>query len=50
MTDAAWLVVAIAAGLLFAVFFVKRELWIHRRRRARRERGRGGGSGPAGAV
>ena len=33
MTDTAWLLVAVVAGIAFAVFFVKRELWIHQRRR-----------------
>ena len=32
MSDTAWLVVAVVAGVALAVFWVKRELWIHRRR------------------
>jgi hypothetical protein len=33
MRDLGWLVVAIVAGVVFVVLWVKRELWIHRRRR-----------------
>jgi len=33
MSDAAWLIVAVAAGLLLAVVWVSRERAIHRRRR-----------------
>jgi len=33
MSDTAWLVVAVTAGAVFAVFGITRELWIHRRRR-----------------
>jgi hypothetical protein len=36
MSDTGWLVVALLAGAFFAVFWVKRELWIHRRRARRR--------------
>jgi hypothetical protein len=36
VTETGWLVVALLAGLAFAVFWVKRELWIHRRRSGRR--------------
>ncbi len=36
MSDTGWLVVAIFAGIGFTIFYVKRELWIHRRRRRRR--------------
>jgi len=32
MTDAGWLLLAVTAGAVFAVFWIKRELWIHRRR------------------
>jgi hypothetical protein len=31
VTNAAWLVVAIVAGAAFAVGWLKREQWIHRR-------------------
>lgn len=37
MSDTGWLIVAIVAGIGFTIFYVKRELWIHRRRRGRRE-------------
>jgi len=35
MSTTGWLVVAIVAGVMFAVGGVSRELWIHRRRRRR---------------
>lgn len=38
MTDTGWLIVAIVAGIGFALFYVKRELWVHRRWRRRRDR------------
>jgi len=37
MSDTGWLIVALFAGIGFSVFWMKRELWIHRRRRRRRE-------------
>ena len=37
MTDTAWLVIAICAGAVFAVGWLKREQWIHRRRGNRKE-------------
>jgi hypothetical protein len=42
VTEPAWLALALVAGALFAVGWIKRELWIHRRRRASRERRRDG--------
>ena len=38
MSDAGWLAVAVVAGALFAVGWVKREMWV-RRRRARQGKG-----------
>jgi len=35
VSDTGWLVVAIVAGVLAAVGWVSREVWIHRRRRRR---------------
>lgn len=35
MSEGAWLAIAVIAGTLFAWVFVKRELWIHRRRARR---------------
>jgi hypothetical protein len=32
VSDTAWLIVAISAGVLFALAWLKREQWIHRRR------------------
>jgi hypothetical protein len=37
MNDTEWLIVAIVAGVLAAVGWISREVWIHRRRRRRRE-------------
>jgi hypothetical protein len=37
MNDTEWLIVAIVAGVLTAVGWVSREVWIYRRRRRRRE-------------
>jgi heme/copper-type cytochrome/quinol oxidase subunit 4 len=31
--DLGWLAVAVIFGILIAVFYVTREVWIHRRRR-----------------
>ena len=39
MSDTGWLIVALLAGVLFAAGWIKRELWIHRRRAARRDKG-----------
>ena len=36
MSDLGWLVLAVVAGLVFAVLWVTREAWIYRRR-ARRD-------------
>jgi hypothetical protein len=36
MSDFGWLIVAVVVGVAFAVAWVKRELWIHRRRSERR--------------
>lgn len=36
MSDTGWLVIAVAAGVLAPVLWVKRELWLTRRRRGRR--------------
>lgn len=36
MSDTGWLIVAVVAGVLAAVGWVKRELWIHRRRQRSR--------------
>lgn len=33
MSDTGWLIVAVAAGVLAALLWVKRELWLMRRRR-----------------
>ena len=33
MSETGWLIVAIVAGILIAVGWVKREMWIRRRRR-----------------
>jgi hypothetical protein len=33
MSDRAWLLIAIVAGVVLGFLWVKRELWIHRRRR-----------------
>jgi len=38
MNDTVWLIVAVVFGALAAVFWIKREVWIHRRRRRDRER------------
>jgi len=35
MSDTAWLVVAIASGVVFALGWVGREVWIYRRRHRR---------------
>jgi len=37
MSDLGWLVVAIVCGIAIAFFWLKRELWIHRRRAGRRD-------------
>lgn len=37
MTDTAWLVLAICAGVVFAVGWLKREQWIRRRRANRND-------------
>jgi hypothetical protein len=37
MNDALWLVVAVVFGALAAYGWIKRELWIHRRRTRQRE-------------
>jgi len=36
MSDTAWLIVAVAAGILFATAWIARERAIHRRRRRAR--------------
>lgn len=33
MSDTGWLILAVAAGVLAALLWVKRELWLMRRRR-----------------
>ncbi len=33
MSDAGWLAVALVAGILFVTAWIRRELWIRRRRR-----------------
>ena len=33
MSDTEWLAIAVVAGVLFAVGWVSREVWIYRRRR-----------------
>ncbi len=38
MSDTAWLVVAIVAGILAVTGWIAREGWIYRRRRARKDR------------
>lgn len=38
MSDTAWLVLALVAGIVIAVAWITRELSIHRRRRMRRAR------------
>jgi hypothetical protein len=38
LSDTGWLLVALIAGVAFAVFWVKREVWIHRRRRRRADK------------
>jgi hypothetical protein len=38
VTEAGWLALALVAGVLFAIGWVKRELWIHRRRRRNADR------------
>ena len=37
MSDTAWLIVAIVAGAVFTVGWLKREQWIHRRRANRKK-------------
>jgi hypothetical protein len=37
VTDTAWLIIAIVAGAAFAVGWLKREQWIHRRRAHRKK-------------
>jgi hypothetical protein len=37
MSDTAWLIVAVLFGAVAAYAWIKRELWIHRRRRRQRE-------------
>ncbi len=37
MTETAWLIVAVVVGALAAYGWIKREVWIHRRRRRNRE-------------
>ena len=37
MNDALWLIVAVVFGVLAAFGWIKRELWIHRRRDRKRE-------------
>jgi hypothetical protein len=37
VSDTAWLIVAISAGALFALGWLKREQWIRRRRASRRD-------------
>jgi hypothetical protein len=36
LSDVGWLVLAVVVGVVFAVLWLKREVWIHRRR-ARRD-------------
>jgi hypothetical protein len=36
MSDTAWLIVAVVFGVLAAFGWIKRELWIHRRRNRQR--------------
>jgi hypothetical protein len=38
MTSWTWLIVAVIAGALLAYGWIKREIWIHRRRRGRGDR------------
>src|SRR5262249_51389043 len=38
VSDTGWLIVALLAGVLFAAGWIKRELWIRRRRAARRDK------------
>jgi hypothetical protein len=38
MSDTAWLIVAVLFGAVAAYAWIKRELWIHRRRRQRERR------------
>jgi hypothetical protein len=38
MSETGWLVLAVTAGLTAAFLWVKRELWVMRRRRGRGER------------
>jgi hypothetical protein len=38
MSDTAWLIVAVVFGALAVFFWIKREIWIHRRRRRDRQR------------
>ena len=35
MSDAGWLILAVTVGVLAAIGWVKREMWIHRRRQRR---------------
>jgi hypothetical protein len=35
MSDTGWLILAVTVGVLAAIGWVKREMWIHRRRRRR---------------
>jgi len=35
MSETGWLLLAVGAGLVFAVLWVLREVWIHRRRARR---------------
>ncbi|HEV8436893.1 MAG TPA: hypothetical protein VGT40_02260 [Methylomirabilota bacterium] len=37
MSETLWLLVAVLCGALFAFVWIKRELWIHRRRQRRRD-------------
>jgi len=37
MNDTLWLIVAVVFGVLAAYAWIKRELWIHRRRKRKRE-------------
>jgi hypothetical protein len=38
MSDVGWLIVAIVAAIVFGVLWLKREIWIHRRRAGRDDR------------
>jgi hypothetical protein len=40
VTEATWLVLAVVAGTLFAIGWITRERWIHRRRRQRKAQDR----------